>query len=215
VRISRHLHPALSRTRRQIRAEPDTTDVMEPSTQPRHRDVTSGDRAALFAALFRSHHPAVWRFTARRAAPDAVDDIVADTFLAAWRRFDELPADALPWLLNAAGKCLANHRRSAWRAESLRQRLASEPAAPPPDQSARGDQRQALLHAFHRLSDHEREVLMLADWDGLPVRRVARVLDISAATASARLYRARKKLRRALAAELERPSEPTLLRSTT
>src|SRR5215207_6598926 len=126
---------------------------MEPSAQPRHRDVTGRDRAARFAALFRSHHAAVWRFTARRAAPDAVDDIVADTFLAAWRRFDELPADALPWLLNAAGKCLANHRRSASRAASLKQRLASEPADAQPDPSARRDQRQALVHAFHRLSD--------------------------------------------------------------
>jgi RNA polymerase sigma-70 factor (ECF subfamily) len=165
--------------------------------------------------LFRTHHAAVWRFTMRRAAPDAVDDIVADTFLAAWRRFDELPADALPWLLSAAGKCLANHRRSAARAESLKQRLAFEPAGAQSDPSARGDQRQALLHAFHQLSDNEREVLMLADWDGLPARRVARVLDISAATASARIYRARKKLQRALAAELERASELTPLRSTT
>src|SRR5918997_40376 len=117
---------------------------MQPSTQPRHRVVSGDDRAALFAALFRSHYPAVWRFTARRASPHTVDDIVADTFLAAWRRFDELPADALPWLLNAAGKCLANDRRSAARAESLKQRLASEPASAQPDPSARGDQRRAL-----------------------------------------------------------------------
>src|ERR671910_312825 len=153
---------------RQIRAEPDTTEVMGSSTraQPRRPEGTSGDRAARFAVVFRSHYAAVWRFAARRAAPDTVDDIVADTFLAAWRRFDELPADPLPWLLNAAGKCLANHRRSAARAESLKQRLASEPAGAQPDPSAYGDERQALLHAFDQLSDGEREVLMLADWDG-------------------------------------------------
>jgi RNA polymerase sigma-70 factor (ECF subfamily) len=207
--------PCASQVRRQIRAEADTTDVMEPSRQPRRGEVTGDARADRFAALFRTHYAAVWRFTARRAAPDAVDDVVADTFLAAWRRFDELPADTLPWLLNAAGKCLANHRRSASRAESLTQRLAAEPAGAPPDPTARGDQRQALVRAFHRLSDDEREVLLLADWDGLPAGRIARVLGISAATASARIYRARKKLRRALAAELERGSELTLLRSAT
>jgi DNA-directed RNA polymerase specialized sigma24 family protein len=44
------------------------------------------DRAA-FSALFARHYPAVWRFVARRAWPAAIDVVVAETFLAAWRRY--------------------------------------------------------------------------------------------------------------------------------
>jgi RNA polymerase sigma-70 factor (ECF subfamily) len=184
-----------------------------PRIDPELLLMTDEDRAASFSAMFRRHYPAVWRFTARRAWPDAVDDVVADTFLTAWRRFEELPPDALPWLLNAAGKCLSNHRRAAVRAESLKSRLAAQPASGGPDARANGDERHALVCALAHLSDDEREILMLTDWDGLPARRVARALGVSAPTASARIYRARKKLRRALAAELERPSDLTPVRS--
>ena len=170
------------------------------------------DRAA-FSALFARHYPAVWRFVARRAWPDAVDDVVAETFLAAWRRFDELPSDALPWLLNAAGKCLANHRRSATRAESLKARLAEQSTPVRADAATQGFERDALVKAFASLPDTERALLMLTDWDDLPARRAAQVLGISPATASARIYRARRKLRAALAAELGRPAVHTPVRS--
>jgi RNA polymerase sigma-70 factor, ECF subfamily len=159
-----------------------------------------------FSALFERHYAVVWRFVARRAWPDAVDDVVAETFLAAWRRYDDLPSDELPWLLNAAGKCLANHRRAATRAESLKERLASQSTPVRADATTQSSERDALVHAFASLSDTERALLMLTDWDGLPAGRAARALGISPATASARIYRARRKLRAALAAELGRPA---------
>jgi RNA polymerase sigma-70 factor (ECF subfamily) len=170
------------------------------------------DREA-FSALFARHYPAVWRFVARRAWPDAVDDVVAETFLAAWRRYDDVPGDALPWLLNAAGKCLANHRRSTTRAESLKERLASQSTPIRADATAQSHERAALVKAFASLSETERALLMLTDWDDLPARRAAAALGISAATASARIYRARRKLRAALAAELGRPAVHEPVRS--
>jgi RNA polymerase sigma-70 factor (ECF subfamily) len=176
-------------------------------------DASPADREA-FSALFARHHPAVWRFVARRAWPDAVDDVVAETFLAAWRRYDDLPTDPLPWLLNAAGKCLANHHRSATRAQSLKERLAAESAPVRADASTQGFERDALVKAFASLPEAERALLMLTDWDDLPVRRAAQVLGISPAKASARIYRARRRLRAALAAELGRPAVQTPVRST-
>ena len=170
------------------------------------------DREA-FSALFARHYPAVWRFVARRAWPDAVDDVVAETFLAAWRRYDDLPGDALPWLLKAAGKCLANHRRAATRAESLKERLAAQSTPFRADATTQSHERTALVQAFASLSETERALLMLTDWDDLPAARAARALGISAATASARIYRARRKLRAALAAELGRPTVHEHVRS--
>jgi RNA polymerase sigma-70 factor, ECF subfamily len=174
---------------------------------------SSASDSAAFSALFARHYPAVWRFVARRAWPDAIDDVVAETFLAAWRRYDDLPSDALPWLLNAAGKCLANHRRTATRAESLKERLAAQSAPVRADAMTQSFERTALVNAFASLPETERALLMLTDWDDLPTRRAARALGISSATASARIYRARRKLRAALAAELGRSTVPEHVRS--
>jgi RNA polymerase sigma-70 factor (ECF subfamily) len=73
------------------------------------------DRRARFEALFAAHHAAVRGYVVRRSAGTALDDAVADTFLIAWRRLDELPEPALPWLLDVARRVLADQRRAARR----------------------------------------------------------------------------------------------------
>ena len=170
-------------------------------------------RDVAFSRLFRRHHAAVRRYVARRAWPDAVDDVVAQTFLVAWRRFEEMPSDALPWLLTTAGHCLANHRRAAARGAALIERLASEPPASATDEHARRQQRQAIVRAFASLSDAEREVVMLVDWDRLSPSAAARVLGLNSAQCRTRLYRARRALRRALDEELAAPSSTPAQRS--
>src|SRR6266498_3233391 len=52
---------------------------------------------AEFERVFRACHPAVYRYAARRVAPDAVQDVVSETFLVAWRRFGDLYGEPLPW----------------------------------------------------------------------------------------------------------------------
>jgi len=46
-------------------------------------------------------------YAARRAGLDAADDVVAEVFLTAWRRIDDLPDDPLPWLLGVTRRVLA------------------------------------------------------------------------------------------------------------
>src|ERR1700754_3618952 len=86
-----------------------------------------------FRALHRAHYRTVCRYLAARTVPEAVEDVAAETFLVAWRRQGQMPAHVVPWLLNTAGKCLANHHRSRWRAEALTERLAAVLPAEPPD----------------------------------------------------------------------------------
>jgi RNA polymerase sigma-70 factor (ECF subfamily) len=162
-------------------------------------------REAAFAALFRRHHAAVRRYAARRAWPDAVDDVVAQTFMVAWRRFEDVPADPLPWLLRTAANCLANHRRGAARGAALIERLQAEPAAAATDEHARRHHRDAIVRAFASLSDAEREVVMLVEWDGLSPAAAARALGLNAAQCRTRLHRARRALRNALDTELSVP----------
>ena len=55
-------------------------------------------RDGRFEALFRANYAAVRGYALRRARREEAQDVVAETFLVAWRRFDEVPVDALPWL---------------------------------------------------------------------------------------------------------------------
>ena len=76
-------------------------------------------RRARFEALFRDHHPAVRAYARRRVPPEAVDDIVSETFLVVWRRLDDVPEPPLPWLLTVARNVAGTERRGAARRQQL------------------------------------------------------------------------------------------------
>jgi RNA polymerase sigma factor (sigma-70 family) len=158
-------------------------------------------RDEMFEGLFRENYPAVRAYALRRASHDAAQDAVAETFLVAWRRLDDVPDDALPWLYGVARRVLANQRRSADRGAALERRLAgSEPAAGPPDPRERAGDAELMRLALGRLSDRSREALMLVAWHGLSGARAARAAGCSRAAFAVRLHRARSRLAAELAA---------------
>lgn len=66
---------------------------------------SDSDRRTQFEAMFATHHDAVRRYVVRRQSGALVDDAIADTFLVAWRRLDEIPDRTLPWLLGSLDGC--------------------------------------------------------------------------------------------------------------
>lgn len=74
-------------------------------------------------ALWREYAPAVVRYAQRRVLPAEVDEVVAETFLVAWRRLEAVPDYPLPWLLGVARGVSANVRRTARRRDALTDRL--------------------------------------------------------------------------------------------
>ena len=153
--------------------------------------------------MFVEHYPHVFAY-ARRRSPEDAADVVSEVFLTAWRRLDELPADALPWLFAVARRTIANARRSAARRSSV---PIADPASVS-DAESTVIERVEVARAFRRLSERDREVLMLVAWDGLTPARAARVLGCSVPTFHVRLHRARARLARALEVgdSVERPS---------
>lgn len=159
-----------------------------------------------FDAAFRTHHDAIRRYLLRRCADqETVDDLVAETFLVAWRRRDRLPHDdALPWLYVVARNQLANSARRAKNHDGMVRRLQRQhpeqsvhdtparPAAPP------------VLVALQTLSSMDQEVLRLHAFEGLTREQGAVVLGCRPATYGVRLHRATRRLR----AALERPATP-------
>jgi RNA polymerase sigma factor (sigma-70 family) len=174
-----------------------------------------------FEGLFREHYPLVRAYALRRAAPDAAQDVVADTFLVAWRRLEDVPDDALPWLYATARRVLANQRRSASRSAALQERLAdaaaggsSEAVAVSADAADSVADAELVRLALARLSGRSREALMLAAWEGLSGPRAARAAGCSKAAFAVRLHRARARLADELAALEAGPrpaSEPNTL----
>jgi RNA polymerase sigma factor (sigma-70 family) len=148
-------------------------------------------RQERFEAVFRAHVALVRRYVARRTE-DGVDDAVAETFTIAWRRFEEVPEDAGPWLLATARRVLANQHRAARRREALGEKLAAQVPGvvlhEPDDPRA-----EALLAALDRLGERDRELLLLVERDGLSREEAATVLGVSRAQVRVRLHRARRR----------------------
>ena len=92
-------------------------------------EIVERTREDRFEEMFREHYGAVRGYALRRIPGDLAQDAVAETFLVAWRRLDDFPADPLPWLFGVARRVLANQRRSADRSSALERRLAATDAA--------------------------------------------------------------------------------------
>ena len=102
----------------------------------------------------------------RTQAPADAEDVAAETFTIAWRKFDTIPAaEPLPWLYAVARRVLANHRRGNGRRERLAALLRVEDVATP--MRAGEDRDGPVFAALATLSPADQELLRLVAWEGL------------------------------------------------
>lgn len=161
---------------------------------------------ARFRELYHLNVEAVRRYVWRRD-PMLVDDVVAETFLTAWRRLDEIPVNASAWLIVVARNTLLNEHRRERRQAAVTDRLAAEPSRSMGEsQTSTSD---LVDVAFSMLSEDDREILTLSIWDDLDRGAIAAVLGCSKANVSVRLHRARRRFAVELA-DLQRESGPLL-----
>lgn len=158
------------------------------------------DNRERFELLYHQNFRAVLRYALARLDPERARDVTAETFLIAWRRIGDVPAEPTAWLYGVARKVIAGQLRTDARRDALQDRLVlsgSNTAADPADQVT---QRDSALGAVARLGELDREVLKLVAWDGLPARVAAEVLGMSRMNFAVRLHRARRRLDAELAA---------------
>ncbi|SCG41008.1 RNA polymerase sigma factor [Micromonospora humi] len=144
----------------------------------------------------------------RVGQPDDAADVVAETFLVAWRRSRDMPpeSEARLWLYGVARRVLANHHRGGMRRERLGERLRQRlRVAVAVDPGSEVPERLTVQAALARLGELDREVLMLTFWEGLEPREAAAVLDVKAAAVRTRLSRARARLRELIGDDLGPP----------
>jgi RNA polymerase sigma-70 factor, ECF subfamily len=155
-----------------------------------------------FNALYKAHYPAVLRYASRRADPDTARDVVADTFLVAWRKLKDIPAEPdqiEPWLYGVARRVLANSDRSRRRMQRLAVRLSHQnPDSRQPDPADAVTERQRLAQALARLSEPDQEALRLIGWEELDLTAAAIAMGCSRSAMAVRLHRARRRLEQVL-----------------
>jgi RNA polymerase sigma-70 factor (ECF subfamily) len=166
-------------------------------------------RRAKMDALFTSHAADVYAFALRRTSRTAAQDVVSETFLVAWRRFDSVPEAPKPWLLGVARRVLANQRRTDGRQIALQTRLGSPttPTASQHDTAELAESAQtgdsSVLAALAELTPSEREAITLVAWDGLSAEEAAIVLGCSRTAFYVRMHRARRRLAAALGTAID------------
>jgi RNA polymerase sigma-70 factor (ECF subfamily) len=165
--------------------------------------VAGGDMGAL-RVLYDRHSP--WlaaRLTRRCNSPDAVADVLQDTFVALWKGAERWRGDGevAAWLWGIAIRRLVSRLRG--RREVLVLPLEEVVAARAPEASTEdmvllGVEYGDLGAAMQRLSPEMRAIVQATVLDGLTTREAARLLGIPANTAKTRLHRAKAQLRQNL-----------------
>jgi RNA polymerase sigma-70 factor (ECF subfamily) len=168
----------------------------------------AGDREA-FDVIVTRHQAAVFRFArAATEGPAAAEDVLQETFLAAWRAAGTFQGRSAvrTWLLTIA-------RNQAWHQREREARLPMDDVPLPelgeaagwgdenPEEGVlRSQRRECLARALEALGPEEREILVLRELEELTGEETAAALGISLAAMKSRLHRARLRL----AAQLRR-----------
>jgi len=159
-------------------------------------------------SLFDRYGAELHRYCASRIGPSLAEDIVAETFLIAYRRRDRLPDGPVrAWLYGIATNVIRHHRRTETRALRLLARTGHDPCVVEDVADRVADRvdasrltRQAAA-ALAKLPTRQRDVLLLYAVANLDYDTIARTLGIPLGSVQSALHRARTKVRAALAPE--------------
>jgi len=172
-----------------------------------------GDSDA-FRVLVERHSIAVFRLAYRMTGNETdAEDMVQETFLRAWReirRFDGR-ASFGTWLHRICANRTVDFLRSRNRWQPAISGGVADPEvdhdpfrglaseSPSPERAARSAEAGATLEpALAALSEIERTAFVLRHYEGLPIDEVASALGVQPGAARHSIFRAVRKLRRAL-----------------
>ena len=181
----------------------------------RLRERARGGDADAFGELFDSCAKAVYNHAFRLVGDwSAAEDVMAQTFLEAWRSRERIAADGgslRPWLLGIATNLARGHRRASGRQLAALLRLGPPPDIPDFSDDVTGRLDDAnriavLQRSLSCLRPDELEVLALCAWSDLSYPEAAEALGVPVGTVRSRLSRARAKLLKATERELRRNS---------
>ncbi|MEE8250785.1 MAG: sigma-70 family RNA polymerase sigma factor [Gemmatimonadales bacterium] len=164
-----------------------------------------GGRKAFGELIKRHMQRAYYAALGLVGSHDDALDISQEAFARAFRARKSLDPDRpfYPWLYQILRRLSFNHIRdqrsrgrklqseSAWIVENASDRAGrNDPAR----LTERGEVRERVRRAIEELSEHEREVIVLKEFEQLRYREIAELLAIPIGTVMSRLYSARRSL---------------------
>ncbi|MGH3276920.1 MAG: RNA polymerase sigma factor [Streptosporangiaceae bacterium] len=163
-----------------------------------------------FEAFYLAHFEDIFGYVQRRVPAEDAEDVTAQVFAVAWRRFGsvpEPPQDRL-WLFGVARNSVADHRRAADRRFRLHTLISAQARLAAKAGPELGDARfEPVLAAISALRPRDREALQLVLWDGLSHAEAATVLRCSTTALEQRYRRARNAVRDKLDGMFSAPRE--------
>lgn len=164
---------------------------------------SAGDRLA-FEELIRRHGPALHRYARTMTRDvDAVQDIVQETFVAAWRQIENFRQEAgvRTWLFAiCARKVVDSHRVK--RAVPIDDRLIeprdAAPSSDPFEKVSNAEFLEALEVALAELPARQRSVWILREVEELTFPQIGSILNLSPDGARGHHHRARTTLQQRL-----------------
>lgn len=170
-----------------------------------------GGNHAAFEQLVHAHDHAVLRLAFRiTGSQSAAQDIYQKVFLSAYKQLGSLPLDCSfsTWIYRFATTACLNYLRKKNREHSAREvkvegderallnRVSNEGSMNGlEEQPLRREGIEQILFALHRLTPRERMVLELKHSQGLKLRTVSEILDMSDRSVATTLFRATRKVR--------------------
>lgn len=152
-------------------------------------------------AIYREHHPFVWRSLQRLGVPPPIlSDAVHDVFLVVARRLHEFEhrASMRTWLFAICLRIAQSVRRDRQREAERLVPLDDPDASASPEERPHGETVIALHQLLGILDDDKRAVFILAHLEGMTAPEIAGVLDLKVPTVYSRLRLAREALERAI-----------------
>jgi RNA polymerase sigma-70 factor (ECF subfamily) len=182
---------------------------------PRGADVDA-DRKASFQREALPHMDAVYRFALRlSASPDQAQDLVQDTFLRAYRSWDQYTpgTQCKSWLFTICRNLYLRQRERGQRhdeivAENAPADQRSEGGVNPLWSAVEGSDPEGeffgsivdaeVLTAIDALPEDYRTAVVLSDVEGMSYDEIATMLDVPVGTVKSRLFRGRRRLQKVL-----------------
>jgi RNA polymerase sigma-70 factor (ECF subfamily) len=156
-----------------------------------------------FRDAFQAHKDVLFRFAYRMTGSmETAEDVVQDCFMTLWRKPEAYRRDlgALRSFLLGIARNLILKR---WRGERPQEDLDEEALISAPLDVLERERSEAVAKAVAQLPLFQREVLVLAEYEEMPLEQIAHATGAGLAAVKSRLHRARQNLRRMLAPLLE------------
>ena len=174
-------------------AQPADPDLVQ---RLRVRDPDAFDR------WVREESPAVHRLVSRLLGwQQDCDDVVQEVFIVAWQKIGRFRGDSeiRTWLFGIAiNQCRRQRRRQRkqkLQIQQLQQEVVDSPTRGTPEPSPDIEQ---LQQAMNKLSQRDRELIVVCGIQQVPVDEAARLLGAKKNTVEVRLHRARQRLKQLL-----------------